>query len=262
MGYYFDSDTEAVPHADGVHDAQITDRWQALHGAPLGSYALAVAVRALGNRMPHPEPLAVSAHFLRPIEIGPAQVRTEVARTGRRMATGEASVWQNDKERLRAVATFTDFAGMNGRTARFDDPPRLPSPEQCVDPLDGVTMPGITLLDRVEFRMTEKPGWLNGEPAGTPACDFWMRFRDGRDADPLALVLLWDAMAPIVLEIGEAPSTTLEATVHVRGVPAPGWLACRVATRHLTDGLCEEDMDFWDSHGRLVAQSRQLTLLQ
>lgn len=262
MGYHFDSDTEAVLRADGVYDAQITDRWQALHGTPLGSYGLAVAVRALGCQVAHPEPLAVSAHFLRPVEVGPAEVRGEVARTGRRMATGETSLWQNGKERLRAIATFTDFAEMNGRTTQFDDPPRLPSPDVCVDPLDGVAVPGMTLLDRVEFRMSGKPGWIGGEPAGTPACDFWMRFRDGRNADPLALVFLWDVMAPVVMEIGEAPSTTLEATVHVRGVPAPGWLACRVGTRYLTGGLCEEDMDLWDSRGRLVAQSRQLTLLQ
>ncbi|MFS2293679.1 MAG: thioesterase family protein [Actinomadura sp.] len=57
------------------------------------------------------------------------------------------------------------------------------------------------------------------------------------------------------------PSTTLEATVHVRRRPAPGWLACRAATRHITGALCEEDMDIWDSAGNLVAQSRQLTLL-
>ncbi|MEU5880624.1 thioesterase family protein [Spirillospora sp. NPDC047279] len=263
MAYHFDCDTEAVPRAAGVHDVQITGRWQALHGAPLGSYALAAGVRALGRQMVHPEPLAVSAHFLRPVEVGPAEVRTEIVRTGRRMATGEAHVWQGGKERLRAVATFTDFAEMNGRTATFEDPPRLPPPGECVDPLAGVTMPGgMTLLDRVEFRMAGRPGWLGGAPGGTPSCDFWMRFRDGREPDALALVFLWDVMAPMVLEIGEAPSTTLEATVHIRGVPAPGWLACRVATSHVTGGLCEEDMDIWDSRGRLVAQSRQLTLLR
>ncbi|MFD0852539.1 thioesterase family protein, partial [Actinomadura adrarensis] len=52
------------------------------------------------------------------------------------------------------------------------------------------------------------------------------------------------------------------ATAHVRCRPASGWLACRVGTRYITGGMCEEDMEIWDSAGHLVAQSRQLTLLQ
>lgn len=54
---------------------------------------------------------------------------------------------------------------------------------------------------------------------------------------------------------------TLELTVHLRDHPAPGWLACRNATRHVIDGLYEEDVEIWDSRGALVAQSRQLAIL-
>ncbi|MGP4023400.1 thioesterase family protein [Actinomadura sp. 3N407] len=261
MGDIFDSDTEVTCRAGGTYDAKITDRWNALHGTPLGSYGLAVAVRALARRMPHPDPLSVSAYFLRPVEGGPAVAHTEVARTGNRMATGQVSLSQDGEEKLRAIATFTDLHRVDGDTSMFGGPPQLPPPDECVDPLDGVAMPGMSLLDRVEYRTTEVPGWLRGEPGGTPARDLWMRLRDGREPDPLALVLLWDAMSPMVLEIGRSPSTTLEATVHIRRRPARGWLACRVGTRYVTGGLCEEDMDIWDSAGRLVAQSRQLTLL-
>jgi hypothetical protein len=49
--------------------------------------------------------------------------------------------------------------------------------------------------------------------------------------------------------------------VHVRARPAPGWLACRVLTRHVIGGYHEEDFEVWDSRGTLVAQSRQLALL-
>ena len=40
-----------------------------------------------------------------------------------------------------------------------------------------------------------------------------------------------------------------------------GWLACRVATHYVIDGLHEEDFEIWDSTGQLVAQSRQLAML-
>nr|WP_084000344.1 hypothetical protein [Actinomadura kijaniata] len=50
-------------------------------------------------------------------------------------------------------------------------------------------------------------------------------------------------------------------TLHLRGWPAPGWLLCRIGTRHLTGGFHEEGCDIWDCRGALVARSRQLALL-
>lgn len=49
--------------------------------------------------------------------------------------------------------------------------------------------------------------------------------------------------------------------MHLRAHPAPGWLACRAATRFVIGGYHEEDFEIWDSTGALVAQSRQLALL-
>jgi hypothetical protein len=54
---------------------------------------------------------------------------------------------------------------------------------------------------------------------------------------------------------------TLEMTVHVRDVPAPGALRSTFRTRFVTNGLFEEDGEVWDSTGRLVAISRQLALV-
>jgi acyl-CoA thioesterase len=124
----------------------------------------------------------------------------------------------------------------------------------------GGSLPGLTITDRFEYRSPQLPGWTQGEPSGDPRAEFWIRFKDGRDADTIALPGIVDAAAPVLLELGH-PSISVELTVHVRGRPAPGWLACRVATRHLIDGLHEEDFEIWDSEGRLVAQSRQLGLV-
>jgi hypothetical protein len=46
----------------------------------------------------------------------------------------------------------------------------------------------------------------------------------------------------------------------LRGLPAPGWLACEAHTRLVADGWFDEEASVWDSTGRLVAQSRQLAL--
>lgn len=261
MGHEFDLDTRVTPGGDGVHLAEITDRWHALGGQPNGGYALAVCLRALRERLPAPDPVAVSAHYLRRTGVGPARITTEVVRAGRRLATGMAGLWQDGRERLRVVATFGDLGGTDGRTLTLGRAPRLPDPQTVADPLAGLSMPGLSLLDRIEYRTAEPPGWLRGEPGGDPSLEFWMRFRDGREPDPLSLPFFADAMAPAVLEIGEAVSLTVELTVHVRRRPAPGWLACRAATRYVAGGFHEEDMELWDSAGRLVAQSRQLALL-
>ena len=77
-----------------------------------------------------------------------------------------------------------------------------------------------------------------------------MGFKDGRDADPLALAALVDSAAPAVLDIGAPGSATIELTVHVRARPAPGWLACRNQTRHVIGGYHEEDFEIWDSAGQ------------
>lgn len=65
-----------------------------------------------------------------------------------------------------------------------------------------------------------------------------------------------------MLELGATGSTTIELTAHVRACPAPGWLACRVITHHVSGGYREEDVEAWDSAGTLVAQSRQLALVR
>jgi acyl-CoA thioesterase len=257
----FDADTRVEAVAAGGFAAHISDRWNALGGRPNGGYLLAVCTRALRQVMPLPDPLAVSAFFLRPGSPGPARVDTEVVRGGRRVATGEARLGQGGREVVRVVASFADLRRAGGRTLVLGGPPFLPRPEDAVDLLAGGTMPGVSITERVEYRGPKLPGWVTGTPTGDPSGSFWMRFRDGRATDLASLPLLVDAAAPAVMELGETASSTLELTVHLRAHPAPGWVACRVATRHLVGGYHEEDMEVWDADGKLVAQSRQLALL-
>ncbi|MBS0448493.1 MAG: thioesterase family protein [Proteobacteria bacterium] len=260
----FDRDTEFPPGRDGVHPVTISPRWNALGGSPNGGYSLALALRGLAHDMRSHgfvDPLVVSAFYLRRTTPGPAEVRTEVARVGGRTATGTARLLRDGDEVVRLTATFGDLARMQGRSAVFGKPPPLPSPDACVDLTGARRIPGVTLVDRMEYRAPALPGWVRGAPSGDPSAAFWMRFRDGRAPDTIALPALVDAAPPAVLEIGEPGSSTIELTVHVRARPAPGWLACRVTTRYVIDGLHEEDFEVWDAEGRPVAQARQLALL-
>ena len=259
--YAFDADTRVRPSesGDGEFRAELTGRWGGINGAVNGGYMLVTCTRALGLTMPFPDPIVISGFFLRPGTAGPAAIRTSVVREGRTTAFGEAALAQGGKEVVRAAAAFARLGG-GGPAFVEGAPPDLPPPQECVGvPVSAFGLASIA--ERVEFRSREVPGWFLGRPTGRPSSEFWMRFADGRDADLLALPLLVDSTAPSVLELG-AGSATIQLTVHLRAHPAPGWLACRATTRFVSDGYHEEDFEVWDSVGTMVAQSRQLAVVQ
>jgi acyl-CoA thioesterase len=245
-----------------VFTTALDDRWDALAGVN-GGFMLALVTRALGRVMPFPDPLVVSGFFLRPGKPGPATISTEVIRAGKTTAFGQASLLLDGKEVLRVTGAFTDLeaaAARGGPVYDAGDMPALPPPDACAA-VTAMVLPGITVAERFEYRAARLPHWAAGEqPSGNPGYELWMRFGDGREPDLASLPLIVDAAAPAVLEVG-AVSTTVELTVHLRAKPAPGWLACRITTRHVSGGYHEEDFDVWDSTGKLVAQSRQLGLI-
>lgn len=238
-------------------------RWDG-QGGTNGGFLLSLAARAVGAVLPFPDPLVLSGFYLRPGSPGPAEIRTEVIQTGRTTGFGQAGVYREGKQVLRATAAYTDLSAASARggpSYSAGKAPDLPPPEQC-QLLERVIVPPITLVDRIEYRVTELPSWVTRTPpSGHPVYEGWMRFADGREPDLLALPMFADAAAPAALELGLRRVTTVEMTVHLRARPAPGWLAYRTLTRFLADGYFEEDAELWDSGGRLVAQSRQLALV-
>ena len=251
--------------------AQLTPRWN-IGDKPNGGYVLAVIVRAVQQALgtatggAHPDPLTVTGHYLRPSQPGPAEIRVDIARVGRQLATASATFTQGGRERVRALATFGDLGAMAARNAPEDvtlTPPDLPPVDQCHGrpPTGDPDLPA--LHQRLVNRLHPDTGWLTGQPSGRAEVRGWLDFIDGRPPDVLSLPLFADAMPPAVFEVVDEPGwvPTVELTVHVRGRPAPGLLRTRFRTRNLRHGLLEEDGEIWDSEGRLVAQSRQLGML-
>ncbi|WP_078901602.1 thioesterase family protein [Actinacidiphila yeochonensis] len=266
----FDRDTAVRPRPGepGVYDASLSAGWTII-AAVNGGYLLAVAARALAAALPHPDPLTVTAHYLTPSQPGPAWVRTEVVRTGRSMSTGQASLLQYDEdgrevERLRVIGAFGDLDGLPDDVRTSAAPPDMPGYDGCVsadDAPEGNPVPGSTaILDRLDLRLDPATaGWALGAPSGDGRIRGFLGLADGRDHDPLSLLLAVDALPPTAFDLGLSGWTpTLELTVHLRCRPAPGPVRVALATRNLAGGLLEEDGEVWDSAGRLVAQSRQL----
>jgi len=258
----------ARPDDPAVFDATLGEGWQIGAGVN-GGLLLAVMGNALRARFAgegHGDPVAVSAYYLSASRPGPAVVHTEVLRRGRSMSTGQVSLVQEQDgrpvERVRALATYGDLAGLPDDVRTTATPPDMPPPEECVskDLAPPDFMEQATFLSRLDLRLDPScVGWASGDPSGRGLLQGRLRMADGREPDPLLMLLAVDALPPVTFDLGMLGWTpTLELSVHVRANPAPGWLAVTHRTRNFAGGLLEEDAEVWDSTGRLVAQSRQL----
>ncbi|MFJ9716118.1 thioesterase family protein [Streptomyces sp. NPDC101213] len=264
----FDRDTAVTLREPGVYDTELSAGWT-IFGAVNGGYLLAVLGRALADALPHGDPFTVTAHYLSASRPGPAVVRTETVRAGRTLSTGQASLFQYDEEgreveRIRVLASYGDLGDLPDDVRTSAEPPAFPPIGQCFGPEDGpVPAPGADqqpIADRLMLKLDPSTvGWALGQPSGRGEMRAWFGLADGRDADPLSLLLAVDALPPTAFDLGIAGWVpTIELTVHVRCRPAPGPVRVSLTTRNLAGGFLEEDGEVWDSEGRLVAQSRQL----
>ena len=262
----FDRDTALTRRAPGVYALDLSAGWTIIN-AVNGGYLLAVLGRALADALPHSDPFTISAHYLTASQPGPAVVRTDVVRTGRTLSTGQASLFQYDEEgheveRIRVLASYGDLDSLPDDVRTSARPPAMPPPAECFGPGDGPTpfTGSSAITDRLMIKLDPATlGWAVGAPSGKGEMRAWFGLADGRDADPLSLLLAVDALPPTAFAIGLSGWVpTVELTVHVRSRPAPGPLRVSITTRNLAGGFLEEDAEVWDSTDRLVAQSRQL----
>ena len=269
----FDHDTQLSPtdrpEAQGATELRlagtVSPAWN-IGDKPNGGYLLALAAQGLRRLTPQqPDPLSISAHYLRPGQPGQAcTVDTQLLRSGRTLSTVRGTLAQADGVRLEVLAAMGRLAGPQPPTT----PPPLslrrpdiPPPEDCLPRSGAAQGVDLAILQQLDIRLNPaeaQPGHGNARVSG------WVRFADGRAPDALACLLMADAFPPAVFGllglVGWVP--TIELTVQLRRHPAPGWLLGSFWTEDLCDGRLVEDGALWDSHGQLVAQSRQLALLR
>jgi len=261
-----DADTQVTRVAPGRWRGTVSDRWS-IGPYPNGGYVLLIALAAIREELPHPDPFTVTAHYLSPLQHAPVDVEVERIRSGRAHSTAMARMLQDGRERVRVIANYGDHTASSGPTHVEATPPEMPPPDECPDAGPSEPMPNrlvAAIRDRIEWRVAPgTAGWLlHGERTGRAEIGGWVRFADGRPVDTHTLPLIADSLPPAIFDAmagGWVP--TLELTVHVRARPQPGWMRCWFRTRLLVDGYLEEDGEVWDESGRLVAMSRQLARL-
>lgn len=256
----FDTDTAVVRETGDRWSATVSPDWTTIGGLPHGGYLFALALSAATQTAADKGLLTATAHFLRPAQLGSADIDVEPIKQGRLTSTAAAALRQGGKERVRVLATY-------GHPRFLDEPveppieaPPTSNPARCLaPPPDLASGIGATVSQRFDYRVPRVSRWVGGDGPGTARLDGWIRFADGREPDLAALPLLVDAFPSALGElVGPVAVPTVELTVHLRRQPAPGWIQARMQARQLAGGLVEEDAHLWDSAGRLVALSRQL----
>ena len=258
----FDQHIALRPGGEGRYDADVSDGW-VVGGGVNGGYLLALVGNAVRAALPgKPDPISMSAYYLAATRPGPATVEVDVRRDGGSLATVAAELRQGGVPTITVLATYGDL-GRGGDDVRTTAvAPELPPVEECVRntsaPPEVLAL--APMMGRFDMRFhPDHVGWTVGRPSGRGEIAAWFRLADGREPDPVSLLMVVDALPPVTFDLGMMGwAPTIELGVHVRARPAPGWLQVRHATRNMAGGMFEEDCEVWDSTGRLVAQSRQL----
>ena len=240
------------------------ERWTMGPGFAHGGYLMSVALAGALPVATHPDPVTMSAHFVRPGKVGDARIDTSVLKRGKTLATIRSDVIQGDEICVGTLITFGDLSDGGDIAFRSLPDPRLPPPDQCVraDRNQNPLVP--RMVENLDLRLTPaSTSWARGEPLELATMEGWVTFADGRPIDVVSLPMLADALPPPIFSVGTfAPWTpTIELTLHIRRRPATARLGVSFRTDLIGGGFFESTGTLWNEDGSLVAMSRQLQLV-
>jgi len=238
MTYAFDTETISENISDGHWQMNMVPDWN-IGNNPNGGYLLACLLRAMATLVPDtPDPVATTTHYLRPGLSGQvADLHAHVVRFGRRTATVTGTMEQDGKPRITCTA------------------------EECTTRSELAQAVELPIMNRLDIRID--PKYAESGHHKEAIITGWLRFKDERPVDVMALPLFCDSFPPSVFTlygaIGWVP--TIELSVHIRRRPQPGWIKGAFKTRDVAGSLFIENGLLWDENDRLVAQSRQLQMI-
>ena len=255
----FGAATAVRATGDGSFAVELSPDW-AVGDRPHGGYLLAVIARAATVATDDaPDPLSVSAQFLRPPRFGPAAVAVTVRKKGRTVTAVNAVLEQDG---LPCVDASVTCGRLPDGPVHYSDLAALPA-EPPADAIDLTEHVGVVFRLASVTRMLIDPGtagFLTGRTDLPPRLHLWVRPAQ-EDPDPLFALLAGDISPPVVFNTGRfgwSPTVALSALLRAR--PAPGWLRVMADSRALHDRWFDEDLQVVDAAGRLVCQCRQLAI--
>jgi len=268
MTYLFDTETTSRQISDNHWQLNLSPNWNIAQN-PNGGYLLACLLKAMSTLVPETlDPVAMTTHYLRPgLPDTMADLQANVVRIGKRTATVTGSLEQEGKPRLTCTATFGILEKADEGDANTNNryltilPPDLPAPAECTTRSNLAQAVELPIMNRLEVRID--PQFAESDNQPDAIITGWIRFKDERPVDLLALPLFCDAFPPAVFTlygaIGWVP--TIELSVHTRNHPCNGWIKGAFSVGDLAGNLFIEDGILWDENNQLVARSRQLQMI-
>jgi acyl-CoA thioesterase len=262
----FQRDTAVQAVGDDVFEGSVSPDWWIVNG-PNGGTLAAVIVRALmaavGDDERHPRSLTI--HYTAAPSEGPLRVTTQIERAGRSLTTATARVEQDGRLVALAIGAFS-----RSRQGAVDfthlEMPSVPAPEEIEPFPHGEQFPRF--MDNWDFR------WAAGEPLWSGAdrgvVGGWVRLVEQQEWDYPLVTQLSDVWFPAVFPMldGPNPVPTIDLTIHFRAelpleaLQPENFAFVRFVSRVSAHGFMEEDGEIWGPDGTMIAQSRQLALLQ
>ena len=245
----------------GRYEAVVSADWT-IGGKPNGGYLLAMLARAATAEVAQDHLLAISGHYLTPPEPGPVAVETEVLRTGRSASQVRSRIVQGGRACVESLVTV----GTLDPEVKPDWDAGMPAPA-TLDPAESLRIEGhsptgmpLTMMSQIDLRIHPSSlGFTQGRPSGRGELHGWLALPGEEGFDPVSLVFAVDSFPPATLDVeitGWVP--TLELSVYVRALPAPGPVRILQKAGLIDGGRVDETCYVWDSTGRLVAQATQL----
>jgi hypothetical protein len=257
----FDAATAVVRDGVDRYHAHLDPAWSGTQG-PHGGVLAATLLRAMRRSTEESahQPQSLLVQYARAPVAGPASITVSVDRVGRRASQLSASLSQQGRECVRALATFTE--PFDARDDDWSEPlPPLPAFASLTADVPAPWWPPFTAA--LEYRIALGGACFSGAEALSGG---WVCPREPREVDALLIAYLADAWFPSpFVRLREAAAVpTLDLSVHflagLREPLAPAPLAARFATATARRGLFVEDGTFWTAAGTVIAQSRQSAL--
>jgi acyl-CoA thioesterase len=257
--------TEVTTVAPGRYTAEIQPGWD-IFGVTNGGFLLAIMARAMTEESGGRSVVGITGRYVNPARPGEVTMEVETLKEGRSLSTLQGVMRDGDRPLMTASASMgSDGAAMGPHLLSHGGPPDLPPPEDCVRlvPVEGSPIPPQFTTD-VEIRLhpEDVAGFGSASRDRPVEVRGWLRLPN-ESIDHGGLVFVADAFPPAIfnsgLPVGWTP--TIDLAVQVRDQGPHELVACRFTTRQVTGSLLEEDGEVWDTHGNLVAMSRQLALV-
>jgi acyl-coenzyme A thioesterase PaaI-like protein len=242
-----------------TYAAELDPGWT-VGGRPNGGYLLAILGRAAGAVSTHPDVLAVSAHFLRPPAVAPADAEIEIVHEGRSVSTVRASLLQDGRTCVEAMVTTGHLDETDASWRGDIDVPAVAPMADCTRLIATTEAFEVPLMDQLDVRLDPgSMGWTRGAPNGRGELVGRVTMLDEPGFDPLSLLVAVDAFPPATFDVevsGWVP--TIQMSAYVRAKPADGPVVVRHRAQVIAQGRVDESTTVWDRNRSVVAQATQL----